>query len=137
MAESSLELLAVKALLDEAALGAPGFAVGGEQALAEEVAHPFYLDVGLLVVLPVGLEDLLNDGGIDGDDGFFNAAEVEAKGVAVLREIRLQGGDGVAGEGGRIREGAEAGNGGDGGGQRVPRSPDRCGESLGTLRNLG
>ena len=42
------ELLAVKTLLDEAALGTPGFSVGGEQAFAQEVAHALYLDVGLL-----------------------------------------------------------------------------------------
>ena len=105
------ELLAVKTFLDEAALRAPGFTVGGEQALAEEVAHAFHLDVGLLVVLGVGLEDVLNDGGIDGDDRLFNATEIEAERVAELTGVGLQDLDGIGGRGARVGEGTKAGNG--------------------------
>jgi hypothetical protein len=67
----SLELLSIEALLDETPLRAPGFSVGGEKTFAQEVAHPLYLNFGLLVILRIGLQHVLNDGGIGRNDGLF------------------------------------------------------------------
>ena len=51
------------------------------------MAHPLYLDFGLVIVLRVGLQNVLDDGGIDGDDGLFDAAEIEAEGVAEVAAV--------------------------------------------------
>ena len=42
----------------------------------------FHLNLGLLVVLRIGLQHMLNDGGIGGDDGLFDAAKIEPECVA-------------------------------------------------------
>jgi hypothetical protein len=62
----NIELLPIEARLDETPLRAPGFSVGGEKTFAQEVAHPLHLNFGLVVVLRIGLQHVLNDGGIDG-----------------------------------------------------------------------
>ena len=49
----NLELLSFKTRLDEAALRAPGFSLSGEKTLAKEMAHPLFLDFGLVVVLRI------------------------------------------------------------------------------------
>jgi hypothetical protein len=82
-------LLAIEALLDEAPLRAPGFPVSGEKTFAQEVAHPLHLNFGLLVILRIGLQHVLNDGGIGGNDGLFKATHIEPECVA--EECRVFG----------------------------------------------
>ena len=115
----SLELLAIETLLDEAPLDPPRFAVGGQEALPQEVAHPLYLDVGLVIVLRVGLQHVLNDGGIDGDDGFFDATQIEAG--RYRRTLRCTSTEcaRIGGHSARIGKGAETGNGGNRSGRQL------------------
>ena len=94
-----IELLAVEAFLDQAALRLPGFALSREQALAKEVAHPLDLDLRLAVVAGVGLQHMLDHGGVDGDDGFLDAAQVEAEGVSQLGAVLRKNLHGIAGHG--------------------------------------
>ena len=76
-------MFAIETLLDKTPLCAPGFPVGGEKAFAQEVAHPLHLNFRFLVVLRVGLQHMLNDGGIGSNDGFFKATYIEPECVAV------------------------------------------------------
>ncbi len=78
-----LKLFSIETLLDKTPLCAPGFPVGGEKAFAQEMAHPLHLNFRFLVVLRVGLQHMLNDVGIGGNNGFFNAAYIEPERVAV------------------------------------------------------
>jgi hypothetical protein len=105
----NFELLSIETLLDEAPLRAPGFPVGGEKTLAQEVAHPLHLNFGFVVVLRIGLQHVLNDGGIGGYDGLFDAAKIEPEGVAVEFGVLRQNLHGIAGHRARIHEGAEIG----------------------------
>ena len=114
----SFELFAIETLLDQAPLRAPGFPVGGEKALAQEVAHPLHLNVGLVIILRIGLQHVLNDGGIGGDDGLFNAAQIEPERVAEEFGVLRQNLHRIGGHRARIREGAESGNNGNRCGQR-------------------
>ena len=114
----SLELFSIETLLDQAPLSAPGFTVGGEKAFAQEVAHPLYLNFRFLVVLRVGLQYVLNDVGIGGDDGLFKAAYIEPECVAEEFGVLCQDLHGIADHGGRVRKGTKSGNDGYRRGQR-------------------
>ena len=57
--------------------------MSSKKAFAQEVAHPFYLNFRFLVVLRVGLQHVLNDGGIGSNNGFFKTAYIEPECVAV------------------------------------------------------
>ena len=103
-----VQLLAIEALLDETPLVAPGFAMGGKQTFTQEVAHSLHLDLGLLVVLPVGLQHVLNDGRIDGDNGFLQPAEIDPESVTELLVVLRQNPHRVAGHGARVGEAAKA-----------------------------
>ena len=78
----NVQLFSIETLLDEAPLRAPDFPVAGEKTLAQEVAHPLHLNFGFVVIFRIGLQHVLNDGGIGGDDGLFDAAKVEPECVA-------------------------------------------------------
>ena len=105
-----IELLAVEAFLDETPLRAPRLSMGGEQAFAQEVAHSLHLDLGLLVVLPIGLQHVLNDRRIDGDDSLFQAAQINPEGIAELLVVLRQNPHGIVEHRARVREAAQAGN---------------------------
>ena len=78
----SLKLFSIETLLDKTPLCAPGFPVGGQKTFAQEVAHPLHLNFGFLVILRVGLQHVLNDGGIGRNDGFLKATQIEPERVA-------------------------------------------------------
>ena len=123
----SIELLSIEALLDEAPLRAPGFPVGGEKTFAQEVAHPLHLNFGFVVVLRIGLQHVLNDGGIGGNDRLFETAQIEPECVAEEFGVLGQNLHGIAGHRARIRKGAKSGNNGYrcGQGHTLP-APDTC-----------
>ena len=75
--DQSIKLFAVETLLDKTPLRPPCLSVGSEKTLTQEVAHPFYLNFGFLIIFGVGLQYVLNDRGIDGDDGLFQTADEE------------------------------------------------------------
>ena len=105
-----IELFAVETLLNQTTLRAPGFAVGCQQPLAQEVPHPFHLDVGLLVVLRIGLQNVLHDRRAGRDDGLFKAAQVELKRFTVPLCVGGEDFNRIGDDGAGIREGAETGN---------------------------
>ena len=117
-------MFSIETLLDETPLRAPGFPVGGEKTFAQEVAHPLHLNFGFLVVLRIGLQHVLNDGGIGGDDGLFNAAKIEPECVAEEFGVLRQHLYGIAGHRARIRKGAKSGNNGYRCGQRYTSLPE-------------
>jgi hypothetical protein len=121
--DSASSCLRSKALLDEAPLRLPGFSMGREQALAEEVAHPLYLNLRLLVVFRIGLQHMLNDSGIDGNDRLLDATQIEAECIAEGLVVLRQNLHGIAGHGGRIRKGAQAGDNRDRRGEVIPSRP--------------
>ena len=100
----NVQLFSIETFLDEAPLRAPDFPVAGEKAFAQEVAHPLHLNFGFVVVLRIGLQHVLNDGGIGGYDGLFDAAKIEPECVAeefgVLRKNLYR----IAGHRARIHE---------------------------------
>ncbi len=98
------KLLRSETLLDEPPLVAPGVSLGGEQTLSQEVAHALHLNFGLMVVLRVRLQHMLNDGRIDGDDRFFETTQIDTEGVPVRLGIPGQNLCGIAGHCGRIRK---------------------------------
>src|SRR5580658_5986840 len=104
----NFELLSLKTRLDEAPLRAPGFPVSGEKALAQEMAHPLHLNLGLVVVFRIRLQHVLNNHGIGGYNGLLDAAKIEPESVAmefgVLRENLYR----IVGHRTRIQEGAES-----------------------------
>ncbi len=55
---------------------------------------------------------MLNDDGVDGDDGFFYAAKIEAEGVAMEFDVPGENPYRIVGHGTRIQEGLGAGDGG-------------------------
>ncbi len=57
--------------------------MGGEKALAQEMAHPLHLNFGFVVIFRIGLQHVLNDRGIGGYDGLFDAAKMEPECVAM------------------------------------------------------
>jgi hypothetical protein len=75
-------LFSIETLLDKAPLCTPGFPVGGEKTFAQEVAHPLYLNFGFLIIFRIGLQDVLNDGGIGSNDELFNTTQIEPECVA-------------------------------------------------------
>ena len=108
----NFELLSFKTRLDQTPLCFPGFPLGGEKAFAQEVAHPLLLDLGFVIVLRVGLQHMLNDDGIGGDNGFFDAAKIEAESFAMEFGVLGKNLYGIAGHGARIQEGLGSGDGG-------------------------
>src|SRR5580704_17433654 len=108
----NFELFSLKSRLDEAALRAPGLPLSGEKTLAQEVAHPLLLDLGLIVVLRIRLQHMLNHHGIDGDNGLLDAAKIEAEGVAVEFDVLGKNLYGIVRYRARIQEGLESGDGG-------------------------
>ena len=108
----NFELLSLKTRLDEAPLRAPGFPLSGEKTLAQEMAHPLHLNLGLVVVLRIGLQHVLNDGGIGGYNGLLDAAKIEPEGVAMEFGVLRENLYGIVGHRARIQEGAESGDGG-------------------------
>ena len=99
---------AIKALLDQTPLGAPGFSVGSKKTLPQKVAHPFDLNFGFLVVLRVGLQDMLNDGGIGRNDSLFQATQIEPECITEGCGVLRQDVHGISGHGARIREGTKS-----------------------------
>src|ERR1700739_3983270 len=80
----SIEFFAVKTLLNKTPLCDTRFPVGSEKAFTQEVAHPFYLDFGFLIILRIGLQHMLNDGGIGSHDGLFKATDIKPERVAEI-----------------------------------------------------
>ena len=119
----SLKLFSIETLLDKTPLCAPGFPVGGEKTFAQEVAHPLYLNFGFLVIFRVGLQYVLNDGGIGSNDGLFKATQIEPECVAEEFGVLRQDLHGIAGHRARIRKGAKSGNNGYRCGQRHTSLP--------------
>jgi hypothetical protein len=111
-----IKLLSIEALLDETPLRAPGFSVGREKTFPQEVAHPLYLNFGFLVVLRIGLQHVLNDSGIDGNDRLLETTYIEPECVAEGFVVPGQNRHGIAGHCGRIRKAAKSGNNWDRGG---------------------
>ncbi len=104
----SFELLSLKTRLDESTLRAPGFPMSGEKTLAQEMAHALHLNLGLVVVFRVRLQHVLNDGGIDGDNGLLDAAKIEPEGVAIEFGVLRENPHRIKGHRARIQEGAES-----------------------------
>ena len=100
----NVQLFAVEALLDEAPLRAPDFPVAGEETLAQEVPHTLRLNFGLVIVLRIRLQHVLDDGGTGGYDGFLNAAEIEPEGVAKEFGVFRKHPYGIEGHPARIHE---------------------------------
>ena len=109
----NVQLFSIETLLDETPLRAPGFSVGGEKTFAQEVAHPLHLNFGFLVVLRIGLQHVLNDSGIDGNDRLFETTQIEPECVAEGFGVLGQNLHRIAGHRARIRKGAKSGNNGD------------------------
>jgi hypothetical protein len=86
--------------------------VGCEKTFAQEVAHALYLNFGFLIIFRIGLQYVLNDGGIGGDDGLFQATQVELEGVAILCDVFGQNLYRIAGHRARIGKGLKSGNNG-------------------------
>jgi len=106
----SIKLLSIEALLDKPSLRAPGFAVGRQKPLPQEVAHPFYLNLGFLVIFRVGLQYMLNDRWIGRNDDLFETTQVEPECVAEAFRVVRQNVYGVPGHRRRIHKGAKAGD---------------------------
>ena len=103
-------MLSFETFLDQASLRAPRLPVGGEKAFAQEVSHPLHLNFGFVVVLRIGLQHVLNDGGIDGYDCLSDTAKVEAERAAELACVLGENLNGIEGHRARIREGARSRN---------------------------
>jgi hypothetical protein len=103
-------LFSIEALLNETPLRSPGFSMGGEKTFAQEVAHSLYLNIRFLVILRIGLQHVLNDGGIGRDDGFFQTTQIEFERIAEEFGVPGQNLYGIADHGERIRKGAGPGN---------------------------
>ena len=99
--------------------------MAGEKTFAQEVAHPLYLNFGFVVIFRVGLQHVLNDSGIGGDDGFFDAAKIKPECVAEEFGVFRENLNGIAGHRARIHEGAESGNNGQGGQSHTSRPDSR------------
>src|ERR1700733_13752821 len=108
----NFELLPFKTRLNQAALCSPGFPFGREKTFAQEMPHAFLLDFGLVVVLRIRFQHMLNDCGICGDNGFFDAPEIEAKRVAMKLGVLRENPHRIARHRARIEERAGTGDGG-------------------------
>src|ERR1700678_761681 len=108
-----IELLSIEAFLDETSLRAPGFSVGRKKTLSQKVPHPLYLNFRFSVVFRIGLQHVLNDSRIDGNNRLLEATQIEPEGVAEGVVVPAQDLNGVAGHGARIRHGANPGDDGD------------------------
>jgi hypothetical protein len=86
--------------------------MGSEKTLTQEVAHPFYLNFGLLIIFRVGLQYMLNDNGIDSNDGLFEATYIEPECIAEVFGVLRQNLHRIAGHRARIRKGAKSRNSG-------------------------
>jgi hypothetical protein len=106
-------VLSIEALLDETPLRAPGLSVGREKTFPQEVAHPLNLNFGFSVVLRIGLQHVLNDSGIDGNDRLLETTQIEREWGAEGCVVPGQNLHGIAGHCARIRKAAKSGNNGD------------------------
>src|SRR5215470_11664022 len=75
------------------------------------MAHPFFLNFGLVIVLRIGLQHMLNDDGIDGNNCLFDTAKVEPEGIAMEFDVLRQNSYGIVRHGARVPEGLESGDG--------------------------
>src|SRR5215469_12862578 len=76
------------------------------------MAHPFFLNVRFVVVLRIGLQYMLNDNGIDRDDGSLHAAKIETESVAMEFDELRQNPYWIVGHRARIQKGLESRDGG-------------------------
>jgi hypothetical protein len=97
-------LFSIETFLDEAPLRAPDFPVAGEKTLAQEVAHPLHLNFGFVVILRIGLQNVLYDGGVGGYDSLFDAAKIEPECVAKEFGVPRENPDGIVSHRARIRK---------------------------------
>src|SRR5579862_3625724 len=74
------------------------------------MAHPLHLNLGLVVVLRIRLQHVLNDDGIGGANRLLDAAKIEPEGVAVKRSVLRENSYRIVGHRGRIQEGAKSGD---------------------------
>src|SRR5579864_782740 len=75
------------------------------------MAHPLYLNLGLVVILRIRFQHVLNDDGIDGDNRFLDATKVEPEGVAMKSNVLRKNPYWIVGHRARIKEGAKSGDG--------------------------
>jgi hypothetical protein len=68
---------------------------------------------GFLVVLRIGLQHVLNDSGIDGNDRFLETTQIEPERVTEDFVVPRQNLHGIAGHCAGIRKAAKSGNNGD------------------------
>jgi hypothetical protein len=100
----NLQLLSIETFLDEAPLRAPDFPVAGEKTLAQEVTHPLHLNFGFVVVVRIGLQNVLDDGGIRGYYCLSDTAEIEPECVAEEFGVLRENPDGIVSHRARILE---------------------------------
>ena len=67
----------------------PGFAVGVENAVAKEIAKCMVQSVAFMINVEMGFEDVLNHGGVGGEDlaGAEGAVEGEGGGGGVMEDF--------------------------------------------------
>src|SRR5579872_5125413 len=75
------------------------------------MAHALFLDVGLVVVLPVRLQHVLNDEGIGGDNCLPGTAKIEPESVPIKRGVFGENPNGIVRHCARIQKGAGSGHG--------------------------
>jgi hypothetical protein len=84
-----------------------------EKTFPQEVAHALYLNFGFLIVLRIGFQHVLNDGGIDGNHRGLETTNPEPERVAEDFVVPGQNLHGITGHGARIRKAAKSGDNGD------------------------
>ncbi len=73
------------------------------------MAHPLHLNLGLVVILRIRLQHVLNDDGVDRDNRFLDATKIEPEGVAVKSYVLRENLYWIVGHRARIEEGAKSG----------------------------
>ena len=106
----NVQLSSIETFLDEAPLYSPGFSVGGEKTFAQEVAHPFHLNFGFVVIFRIGLQHVLNNGGISGNNSLLDTTQIKSKGVSEVFRVLRENPDGIEGHPSRIGKRAQSGN---------------------------
>src|SRR5579864_8334092 len=76
------------------------------------MAHPLHLNLGLVVILRIRLQHMLNDDRIDGDNRLLDATKIEPEGIAVKSYVLRENLYRIVGHRARIEEGAKSGDGG-------------------------
>jgi hypothetical protein len=82
------------------------------QASTQEVAHSFYLNFGFLVVLRIGLQDMLNDGRVDGNHRLLEATYMDPECVTEGFVVAGQNLHRIASHRARIRKAVKPGDNG-------------------------